>query len=56
MNETKIEIITGTVKKDGPMKGKEWKALKITVGDWTKVIFPDSTFEMNYIESILNAE
>lgn len=43
-----IEIVSGTGKKSG----KEYKALKITVGDWDTIVFP-SKFELKYLESVL---
>ena len=57
-NETKIEIVTGKQKKD---PSKEWKALKITVGEWSKLVFVNgsqplitSNFELDYIQKTLN--
>lgn len=49
-NYTKLEIIHGKQKKDPT---KEWKALKVTIGDWSTVFFPKSKFEMDYIEKTL---
>lgn len=43
----KVEIISG--KKND----REWKGLKLTVGEWTTVIFPKSRFELDYIEKFL---
>ena len=54
MNEnTTVEIITGTIKQ-GDNKGKEWKAIKLHIGDWSTVIFTKTNFEMQYIEKVLN--
>lgn len=54
-----LEIVSGTIKK-GDRKGQEWHALKITVGEYSKLIFPNSTqpltitnFEFKYIKEYL---
>jgi len=46
----KIEVQTGTQKKDA---SKTWKGLRISIGDWSTLIFPKSNFEMEYIEKTL---
>ncbi len=53
MQNVKVEIVTGTNKKD---KTKTWKALKVTIGEWSQLIFTKSTFEMSYIEKELSQE
>ena len=58
MNEEKtmsIDIAEGISKKD-PKNPKPWKAVKVTVGDWSQMIFVRTKFEMDYIESIVNAK
>lgn len=48
---TKLEIVEGISKKD---KNRTWKALKITIGEWSTLVFPTSRFEMEYIENLVN--
>lgn len=45
---TKVEIVSGLSKE----KKLPWKALKITIGDWSQLIFTES-FAMKYIEEQL---
>lgn len=58
MQNAKIEIIEGTISK-GERKGEKWEAVKLTVGEWTKVIFVGrdslikTQFEFKYLKSIL---
>jgi len=54
-----LEIVSGTIKK-GDRKGEQWYALKITVGEYQKLIFPNSkqpltitNFEFKYIQTYL---
>lgn len=47
--EIKVEIVTGTNKETK----KDWKAIKVFIGDWTQLIFPRTKFEMDYIEKVL---
>lgn len=52
MNENiAIEIVSGTGKKSG----KQYEAIKLTIGDWSQLVFPCSAFEMNYIKEQLEA-
>lgn len=51
-NEIKIEIATGTVKKEGPRKGSTWEGVRITVGDYSTLVFP-SPFELRYVKEQL---
>jgi hypothetical protein len=46
MENAVVEIITGINK----TTKKEWKGLKIVIGDWSTLIFTKSKFEMDYIE------
>lgn len=58
-NKMIIEIVEGTNKKDAT---KKWKALKIQIGEWNKLVFVgsdrvliQSNFELDYIEKVVNA-
>lgn len=51
MDQVHIEIISGKSQKTG----KSYEAIKLTIGDWSSLVFPRSSFEMNYIKSILEA-
>lgn len=52
MNENvTVEIITGTSKKTG----KEYEAIKLSIGDWSQLVFPRSAFELDYIKQQLEA-
>jgi hypothetical protein len=58
MQNATLEIISGISK----TTGKPWKALKITIGEWSKLVFPGSDrplmegrFELDYIEKQLDA-
>lgn len=62
MSETvSVSIQKGTISK-GDNKGKEWKGLRITIGEWSTLIFsgkdsPVKTkFEMDYIEKTLEED
>lgn len=46
----KITYITGI----GKISKKPFAGLKLEVGEWTKLYFVDSQFEMKYIEKYLN--
>lgn len=48
-DEVKLEVINGVSKKSG----NAYKALKLTIGDWSQLIFTRSAFEMNYVEELL---
>lgn len=50
-DDIKVEIISGESKKTG----KTYEAIKLTIGDWSSLVFPRSVFEMNYIKSVLEA-
>jgi hypothetical protein len=57
-NKLVIDIVEGTNKKDST---KKWKALKIEIGEWSKLIFVgsdrpliQSNFELEYIEKVIN--
>lgn len=56
MENAKIEIVNGIAKESK----KPYKALKITIGEWSKMVFPGSKeplvaskFELDYIEKTL---
>lgn len=49
-SNVKVEIATGQQKKD---TSKTWKGLRISIGDWSTLVFPKSNFEMEYIEKTL---
>lgn len=53
INEVKVELISGTWKKD---ETKTWSAVKVTVGTWSTMIFPKTSFEMDYIKTILGEQ
>lgn len=46
---TVIEIIEGESKKN---KGQKWRAIRLSIGDWSTLVFPRSKFEMEYIERL----
>lgn len=48
-NPVTVSIITGKSKKSG----REYEAVQLTVGKWKGLVFPRSTFEMDYIKTIL---
>lgn len=47
IKEVKVEVVSGKSK-----AGKDYKALRVQVGEYETLIFP-SKFEMRYIESVL---
>lgn len=49
-SNVKVEIVTGKWKSD---ESKTWKGVKVTVGDWSTLVFPQSQFETEYIEKYL---
>jgi len=50
IDEVKVEIVSGTWAKD---KTKTWSGVKITIGNWSQIVFPKTSFEMDYIKTIL---
>lgn len=46
----KVEIIGGKQKKD---PSKTWEAVRLTVGEWSTVIFAKSKFELDHIKKSL---
>lgn len=44
-----IDIITGESKKTG----KPYEAIKVTIGEWSSLVFPRSRFEMDYIKNYM---
>lgn len=51
MENVTVEIVEGISKKSG----KDYQAIKLTIGDWSSLVFPRSAFEMNYIKEQLEA-
>lgn len=51
MEKINIEVVEGNSKKSG----NSYKAIKLSVGEWSTLVFPRSSFEMNYIEKIIEA-
>lgn len=51
MDNVTVEIITGKSKKTG----NDYSAVKLTIGDWSQLVFPRSAFEMDYIKQQLEA-
>lgn len=56
-NTISLEIVTGKQKKN---PSQEWTALKVTIGEWTKLVFVNdknplirSNFELDYIEKVI---
>lgn len=47
-----IEIYSGTSNKTG----KPYEAIKVTIGKWNTLVFPRSSFEMDYIKQYLADE
>lgn len=47
--KTLVEIVEGESKEQ---KGRKWRAVRLTIGDWSTLIFPKSKFEMDYIENL----
>lgn len=44
-----VTIYNGESKKTG----KPYKAIRVEVGEWSQLIFPKSSFEMDYIEKVM---
>lgn len=49
MDKNPVTIYQGTSKKTG----KEYTAILVTVGEWSKLIFPTTKFELDYIKNKL---
>lgn len=49
MKDIKVEIVDGISKKSG----NAYQAVKLSIGEWSSLVFPRSSFEMNYIKDIL---
>lgn len=47
-----VEIVNRKAKKSG----KDYKAIQLSIGDWNTLVFPRTSFEMNYIEGIINGK
>lgn len=49
-NRVQVTLYEGTAKKSG----EPYTAIKLEIGDWTKLVFTSSKFEMDYIKSVLS--
>lgn len=49
--EIHVEIIQGKSNKTG----NNYEAIKLTIGDWSSLVFPRSAFEMKYIKEVLGS-
>lgn len=47
-----LSIYKGKSKKSG----KEFECLKLTIGEWSQLVFPASKFEMRYIKEELRRQ
>lgn len=45
-----VEIISGKQKKD---PSKTWEAVRLTIGEWSTVIFAKSKFELDHIKKAI---
>lgn len=48
----KVELHTGQSKKSG----KDYHAVKVSIGRWSGMVFPRSNFEWDYIQRAYNDE
>lgn len=48
-NEIIVELVKGQSKKTG----KDYEAIKLSIGDWHTLVFPRSPFELDYIKKVL---
>lgn len=46
-----VDIVKGKSKKTG----KDYEAIKLSIGEWSSLVFPRSPFEMNYIKKVITA-
>lgn len=51
-NTIKLNIKEGVSKKTN----KPYKCLELVIGDWKGLVFPRSSFEMDYIEKIIGEQ
>lgn len=49
-NEITVEVQTFKSKKTG----NNYEALKLSIGEWSTIVFPRTRFELNYIKSFLS--
>lgn len=49
MKNCTVEIVDGISNKTG----KPYQAIKLSIGDWSQLVFPRSSFEMEYIRQQL---
>lgn len=47
-----VELYEGKGKKSG----KEFQAIKVSIGEWSGLLFPRSSFEWNYIKKVLGKD
>lgn len=50
-NDIYVELYKGKSK-----KGNDFEAVKVTIGEWSSLIFPRSGFELNYIKKVLGED
>lgn len=46
-----VELYDGTSK-----KGNNFTAIKVCIGDWSGLLFPRTSFELNYIKQVLESK
>ena len=51
-NEIIVELVKGQSKKTG----KDYEAIKLSIGAWNTLVFPRSPFELNYIKKVLKED
>lgn len=51
-NDVIVSIHNGKSKKTG----KPFQCIKLEIGEWSTLVFPRSSFELNYIKSILGTD
>lgn len=51
-NKIFVEKYVGKSKKSG----KQFTAIKLSIGDWNTLVFPRSQFELNYIFKVLDTK
>lgn len=47
--DIKVEHVKGKSK-----KGNDYDAIRLSIGDWSSLVFPRTRFECNYVFSILD--
>lgn len=51
-NDIYVELYKGKSKKSG----NDFEAVKVSIGEWSSLIFPRSAFELNYIKKVLGED